>query len=52
MEDVLELGWLVKSKPLQKLAETSKHQYLCSNCGDERHSKRSCPRNINDNTDD
>ena len=52
MEDVLELGWLVTSKPLQTLAETSKRQYLCSNCGDEGHSKRSCPRNINDNTDD
>ena len=52
MEDVSELGWLVTSKPLQKLAETSKRQCLCSNCGDERHSKRSCPRNINDNTDD
>ena len=42
MTDVLQLGWLVGSKVLQKLASVSIRKYQCSNCGESGHSKRTC----------
>ena len=42
MSDVLQLGWLVGSKNLQKLGSVSIRKYQCSGCGEAGHSIRTC----------
>ena len=46
MADVLQLGWLVGSRELQKLGSVSIRKYRCGNCGESGHSKRSCSASL------
>ena len=42
MEDIIELSWLVSDKTLQRISKTSTRSYVCGNCGEEGHSRRTC----------